>query len=104
MTFGEGNHDHHAAPGETFAILFPDGEDLRAAELFTNDACVDNTVRGSDTWSEYVTEHYSLPTIRADCQPGHVIHMLARIPGPNAAPRYRAIEVPVWYRGEAAPR
>ncbi len=98
MTFGEGNRDSHAAPGETFAILFPDGEYQRPAELFTNDSCVDNSVRGSDTWSEYVTEHYSLPAIRADCQPGHLVHMLARVPVPDAPPRYYAIEFPVWYR------
>ena len=98
MTFGDGNRDNHAAPGENFAILFPDGEYLRPAELFTNDACIDNSVRGSDTWSEYVTEHYSLPTIREDCQPGHVVHMLARVPAPGAAPRWYAIEFPVWYR------
>jgi hypothetical protein len=53
VTFGEGNHDGHAAPGESFAVLVPDGEVLRAAELFTNDVCVDNAVRGSDNWSDY---------------------------------------------------
>ncbi|MGD0777438.1 MAG: hypothetical protein ABSC05_31870, partial [Candidatus Solibacter sp.] len=44
---GEGNGDGHAAPGESFAVLVPDGGALRAAELFTNDPCVDNTVRSS---------------------------------------------------------
>jgi hypothetical protein len=97
VTFGEGNRDGHAAPGETFAVLFPDGEYLRAAELFTNDACVDNSVRGSDTWSA-VTVHYSLPAIRSGCPPGHVVHMLARVAVPNAPARYYAIEFPVWYR------
>jgi pimeloyl-ACP methyl ester carboxylesterase len=97
VSFGEGNRDGHAAPGETFAVLFPDGEYLRAAELFTNDACVDNSVRGSDSWSA-VTVHYSLPSIRSDCQPGHVVRMLARVPAPNAQARYYAIEFPVWYR------
>jgi hypothetical protein len=104
VTLGEGNRDNHAAPGESFAVLFPDGEYVRAAELFTNDACVDNSVRGSDTWSEYLTVHYSLPSIRADCQPGHVVHMLARILAPNAAPKYYAIEFPVWYRNSPAPK
>jgi hypothetical protein len=98
LTFGEGNRDNHAAPGESFAILFPDGENLRAAELVTNDVCVDNTVRGTDAWSEYVSVVYSLPSIRADCQPGHVVHMLAKIPIPNAPSQYWAIEFPVWYR------
>ena len=97
VTFGEGNRDGHAAPGESFAVLFPDGEYLRAAELFTNDACVDTSVRGSDTWST-ATVHYSLPAIRPDCEPGHVIHMLARIAVPNGAPKYYTLEFPVWYR------
>jgi pimeloyl-ACP methyl ester carboxylesterase len=97
VTFGEGNGDGHAAPGETFAVLVPDGEYLRAAELFTNDTCVDNSVRGSDTWTT-VTVHYSLPSIRSDCPPGHTVHMLARVPMPTAPPRYYAIEFPVWYR------
>jgi hypothetical protein len=98
MTFGEGNRDNHAAPGESFAILFPDGEYLRTSELFTNDACIDNTVRGTDSWGEYTSVTYSLPSIRADCQPGHVVHMLARVPVPNSATGYWAIEFPVWYR------
>jgi hypothetical protein len=98
LTFGEGNRDNHAAPGESFAVLFPDGEYLRAAELFTNDACVENTVRGTDSWGEYVSVIYSMPSIRADCQPGHVVHMLAKVPVPNAATEYWAIEFPVWYR------
>jgi hypothetical protein len=99
VTFGEGNHDGHAGPGESFAVLFPDGEYSRAAELFTNDACVDNSVRGSDSWST-VTVHYSLPAIRSECQPGHVVHMLARVPVPNGRARYYAIEFPVWYRNQ----
>jgi hypothetical protein len=99
VTFGEGNGDGRAAPGETFAVLFPDGEYLRAAELFTNDACVDNSVRGSDSWS-VATVHYSLPAIRSGCQPGHVVHMLARVAVPNGPSRYYAIEFPVWYGKE----
>ena len=97
VAFGEGNADGHAAPGETFAVLFPDGEYARAAELFTADGCIDNSVRGSDTWSS-LTVHYSLPSIRPECPPGHVVHMLARIAAPGQPARYYAIEFPVWYR------
>jgi hypothetical protein len=97
ISFGEGNGDGHAAPGETFAVLFPDGEYFRAAELFTNDSCVDNSVRGSDTWS-LATAHYSLPTIRPECEPGHVVHMLARVAVPNGPAKYYVVEFPVWYR------
>ena len=84
VTLGEGNRDNHAAPGENFAVLFPDGEYLRAAELFTNDACVDNTVRASDSIGEHASVKYSLPSIRPDCEPGHVVHMLARVVVPGA--------------------
>jgi hypothetical protein len=85
---GEGNGDGHAAPGESFAILLPDAGALRAAELFTNDACVDNTVRISEAGTRI-----SLAAIRPNCEPGHRIRMLARI-GLN----YFSLEIPVWYR------
>jgi hypothetical protein len=85
---GEGNGDGHAAPGESFAVLLPDAGALRAAELFTNDPCVDNTVRISEAGTRI-----SLPTIRPACEPGHRIQLLARI-GLN----YFALEIPVWYR------
>ena len=103
--FGEGNGDGHAAPGETFAVLLPDGAALRAAELFTNDACVDNILRASDSWTEYdrsgASAKYSLASIRLDCEPGHVVHMLARVTIPNGAEtqlKYFTLEFPVWYR------
>jgi hypothetical protein len=98
MSFGEGNRDNHAAPGETFAILFPDGEFLRAAEVFTNDPCVDNTLRASDSWGEYASVKYSLPAIRSACEPGHIVRMLARVIAPGVPPRYWSIEFPVWFR------
>jgi hypothetical protein len=107
VRFGEGNGDGHAAPGETFAVLIPDGGALRAAEVFTNDTCVDNAMRGSDSWSEYdhsgASAKYSLPSIRVDCEPGHPVHMLARILIPNGAEtqvKYFSLEFPVWYRNE----
>ena len=105
--FGEGNGDGHAAPGETFAVLLPDGGALRAAELFTNDACIDNAMRGSDSWAEYdhsgASAKYSLPSVHVDCEPGHVVHMLARILIPNGAEthmKYFTLEFPVWNRNE----
>jgi hypothetical protein len=85
---GEGNGDGHAAPGESFAVLLPDAGALRAAELFTNDACVDNTLRISQGGTRI-----SVPSIRRTCEPGHRIQMLARI-GLN----YFALKIPVWYR------
>lgn len=105
--FGEGNGDGRAAPGETFAVLLPDGDALRAAELFTNDACIDNAMRGSDSWSDYdrsgASAKYSLPSLHLDCEPGHVVHMLARILIPNGADtrvKYFSLEFPVWHRNE----
>ena len=102
LTMGEGNSDGKANPGERIAILIPEGDAYRAAELFTNDACVDNTLRVSDVWSSYdhvgASAKYSLPLIKQDCRPGHVIHLLARIllPNkPNHVVRYAAIEFPV---------
>jgi hypothetical protein len=111
LTFGEGNGDAHAAPGESFALLLPDSEGWRAAELFTNDACVDNSMRASDSWDGYdhsgASARYSLPAVRKECQPGHVMHFLARILVPHGtAPevRYRSVEVPVWWRPGEEPK
>jgi S-formylglutathione hydrolase FrmB len=110
VTLGEGNQDGQAAPGERFAVLLPDGTAMRAAELFTNDPCVDTGVRGLDSWNVYdhagVSAVYSLPLIRPDCAPGHIVHALARVLVPNAPNhrvRYAAIEFPVWYRSAGAP-
>lgn len=108
VRFGEGNGDGRAAPGETFAVLLPDGGALRAAELFTNDTCVENTMRGSDSWNEYdhsgASAKYSLASIHFECEPGHVIHMLARIlipAGADTRMKYFSLEFPVRNRNEA---
>jgi len=108
---GDGNGDGHAAPGERFALLLPDGDKWRLGEIFTNDSCVDNTMRLSDSWEQYdhagASDHYSLALIRKDCQPGHVIHMLARmlLPGGiNHEERYFTVDLPVWWRPGEEPR
>jgi hypothetical protein len=104
VKLGDGNGDGQAAPGETFAVLLPDGAAMRAGELFTNDECVDTSMRGADSWDEYdhagVPAIYTLAAIRADCQPGHVVHALVRllVPVTPHQVRYGAIEFPVWYR------
>ena len=107
VRFGEGNGDGYAAPGETFAILIPDSGALRAAEVFTNDSCVDNSMRESDSWGDSdrsgASAKYSLPSIRVDCEPGHQVHMLARIqiPSPTGTQvKYWTLEFPVWHRNE----
>jgi len=111
LTLGEGNGDGNAAPGESFAVLIPDGEAFRAAELFSNDACVDLSVRVSDPWSDYdhtgASAKYTVARIRPECQPGQPIHLLARVVFPNAPEhqvRYYAIEFPVWYRRGEEPK
>jgi pimeloyl-ACP methyl ester carboxylesterase len=102
LTLGTGNGDGRVNPGERIAILLPDGDAYRAAELFTNDACVDLTARVSDYWGTYdyvgASAKYSLPLIHRDCPPGHTIRMLARVllPNkPNHKIRYAAIELKV---------
>ncbi len=111
VILGEGNADGHAAPGESFAVLLPDGDSFRAAEVFTADACVDTGVRASDSWTDYdhtgASVKYSLPAIVKTCPPGTIVHMLARIVMPHAPDhevRYRAIQFPVWYRHGEEPK
>ena len=102
VTLGDGNADGKANPGERIAILLPEDDVYRAAELFTNDACVDNTLRAFDDWSDYdhvgASAKYSLPLIKPDCRPGHVIHALARVLLPNKPDhivRLAAVEITV---------
>ena len=105
-TLGEGNADGFAAPGESFAVLLPDaGGGLRAAEVFTNDPCVDNSMRASDSWDAYdhagASVKYSLSVIRPQCEPGRPVHMLLRVVIPSAPDNrveYRAVEFPIWWR------
>ena len=84
------------------AIPLSEDDVYRVAELFTNDACVDNTLRAFDDWSGYdqvgASAKYSLPLIKPDCPAGHVIHALARVllpDKPNDIVRYAAIEFQV---------
>ncbi len=102
VPFGQGNGDGHAAPGESFAVLIPDGEWLRAAELFTNDPCVDLSLRADDSWDSYdhsgASARYTIAAVRPDCAPGHVIRMLGRVLMPSHEYRYYNIETPVWWR------
>ena len=108
LTLGKGNGDGHANFGETLAILLPDGDAWRAAELFTNDSCVDLAERVSDEWSDYdhvgASAKYSLPVIQAGCPAGHIIRMLARVQLPHAPDHrieYFTIEFPVSGSGSA---
>jgi len=107
LELGEGNGDGFAAPGETFAVLLPDGDAYRAAEVITGDRCVDTSLRVSDSWVDYdhsgASVKYTLAHIPNACQPGTPLHILARVVMPNApdhAVKYYAIEFPVWYRND----
>ena len=102
LTLGTGNGDGRANAGERIAILLPDGNAFRAAELFTNDACVDLTKRSSDGWGGYdhvgASAKISLPLIQSRCAPGHLIRALARIQlpnKPNHTIRYAVVEFQV---------
>jgi hypothetical protein len=87
MALGEGNGDGRANPSEQIAILFPDGDAYRAAELFSLDPCADLTARVSDNWSGYdyvgASAKHTLARIAANCPANHVINMLARVVIPN---------------------
>ncbi len=84
MTLGQGNGDGNANRGEQIAILFRDGDAFRAAELFSDDECIDLTTRISDSWAEYdsvgASAKYTLA--RINCAP-HTIKILARVIFPN---------------------
>ncbi|MEO7650512.1 MAG: hypothetical protein ABIZ80_08575, partial [Bryobacteraceae bacterium] len=102
LSLGKGNGDGRVNGGETIAILLPDAGAYRAAELFTNDSCVDNTIRASDSWSAYdhvgASAKYGLPAIKRGCPAGHVIHFMARVQlpdKPNHKVRYAAVDVAV---------
>lgn len=102
LTFGDGNGDGKAARGETFAVLLPDGDDWRAAELFTNDRCIDLTMRVSDVWSAYdhvgASAKYSLPVVRKDCPPGRMVRFMTRVQlpdKPNHKVQYGTVEIRV---------
>ena len=108
LTLGSGNGDGLAEPGEKVAILLPDGDGWRAAELFTNDWCVVLSGRASDDWSSYdhvgASAKYSLPVIKPGCRPGHVVRMLARVQLPHVPDHrveYRTIEFPISGSGAA---
>ena len=102
IELGRGNGDGTANRGETLALLLPDGDAYRAAELFSADRCVDLTMRESDVWSSYdhvgASAKYSLAKIRSDCPAGHVIRLIGRVllpDKPNHRVRYAVFELPV---------
>ena len=102
LTLGKGNGNGQANTGERIAVLLPDGSGFRAAELFSNDGCLDLSTRISDVWGGYdsvgASVKYSLALIRPDCGPGRPIRALARIQlpdKPNHKVRYAAVEFQV---------
>ncbi len=105
LELGEGNGDGQANPGETLAILVPDGEGWRAAELFSNDPCVYLAKRASDDWSDYdhvgATAKISLPMINPSCSAPWTIHLLGRVQWPHAPDHrvtYFKVEFPIVKR------
>jgi hypothetical protein len=105
MTLGEGNGDGFAGPGESFAILLPDGNAYRAAELMTNDPCFDTSVRVTDSWNDYdgagASVKYTVAKVRDQCQQGHRAKILAKVVTPSGdgpVVKYWTIEFPVWWK------
>jgi len=84
---GQGNGDGKVNAGEQIAILLPDGDAFRAAELSTDDECVDLSTRVSDNWSTYdwvgASAKYTLAKISRTCPAGHVVRMRARVVIPD---------------------
>jgi hypothetical protein len=102
QALGNGNADGKASPGERIAILLPEDEAWRGAEVFTNDSCVERSTRLSDPWGSYDHVGASAKTqliwIREDCQPGHTVRLIARVVLPNKPlhiVRHAVIEFPV---------
>ena len=102
LMLGQGNSDGQANAGEKIAVLVPDGDAWRAAELFTNDECVDLRERVSDAWSDYdhvgASAKYSLAMIQPACPVGHVVRMLGRVQWPHPPDHhveYFTVEFPV---------
>lgn len=105
VTLGEGDGNGYASAGESFAVLLPDGEALRAAELFSSDPCLDLTIRASDSWVEYdhtgASAKYTVATVKKECEQGRPVRMLARVifpHAPNHTVRYYRIEFPIWWK------
>jgi hypothetical protein len=102
LMLGKGNGDGQANPGEKVVVLVPDDNAWRAAELFTNDECVDLRERVSDVWSDYdhvgASAKYSLAMIQPGCPAGHVVRMLGRVQWPHPPDHrveYFTVEFPV---------
>jgi pimeloyl-ACP methyl ester carboxylesterase len=108
LMLGKGNGDGQANPGEKVVVLVLDGDAWRAAELFTNDGCVDLRERVSDVWSDYdhvgASAKYSLAMIQAGCPAGHVVRMLGRVQWPHAPDHrveYFTVEFPIAASGSS---
>jgi hypothetical protein len=102
LTLGTGNGDGHANAGERIAILLPEDNAYRAAELFTNDTCVDLTQHASDGWAGYdhvgASAKISLALLQGKCTLGHLVRALARVQlpdKPNHKIRYSVVEFEV---------
>jgi Putative esterase len=85
IALGEGNGDGKVDHGEQIAILLPDGDAYRAAELFSQDSCLDLTTRISDNWSTYdhVGASAKYTIAKVNCAPGRVVQLKARVLIPN---------------------
>lgn len=88
---GIGNGDGIANPGESVQVLVKDQKELRLTSLYTTDPFVNSSglnLRFSDYWGKYDhvggSAKYSMPTIAANCPPGHEIIFFTEYWLPNA--------------------
>jgi pimeloyl-ACP methyl ester carboxylesterase len=96
IALGEGNGDGKANHGEQIVILLPDGDAYRAAELFSDNDCLDLTTRISDNWAtyDYVGASAKFTVARINCAPGRVVQLKARVVIPNK-PNHQIREVTI---------
>ncbi|MBK9168643.1 MAG: hypothetical protein IPM24_14395 [Bryobacterales bacterium] len=87
LELGDGNADGQVNAGEQFAVLFPDGDGFRAAELFGEHPCLDLSFRVSDRWGRYdnvgATSKYTLPSVKPECAAGTELELMARVLWPD---------------------
>jgi S-formylglutathione hydrolase FrmB len=88
---GIGNGDGIVNPGESVQILIKDQGELRLTSVYTTDPYVNASglnIRYSDYWGHYDhvggSAKYSMPTIAANCPPGHEVLFFAEYWLPNA--------------------
>jgi hypothetical protein len=111
---GIGNGDGIVNPGESFLVLPKDQGEFRLTCLYTGDPYVNPAgldLRYSDYWGKYDhvggSAKYSMPTVAANCPPGHELVFFAEYWLPNAPEhtiRRSLVRVRVQGKDQTAPQ